>query len=75
MSLLERFYEVQSGRVTIDGQDLRTLDQSWLRTRVLAYIAQEPVLFDSTIRENIRFAKLDATDEEACSCCTLMIFL
>jgi ATP-binding cassette subfamily B (MDR/TAP) protein 8 len=64
VALLERFYDVDAGRITIDGHDVRTLDPSWLRSRVLAYIGQEPVLFDTSIRDNIRFGRLDATDEE-----------
>ncbi|XP_051878756.1 LOW QUALITY PROTEIN: mitochondrial potassium channel ATP-binding subunit [Pristis pectinata] len=63
-SLLERFYEPSSGAITLDGHDLRTLDPHWLRSHVIGYISQEPVLFSSTIKENIRFAKPDASDEE-----------
>ncbi|XP_070279764.1 mitochondrial potassium channel ATP-binding subunit isoform X2 [Myotis yumanensis] len=63
-SLLERFYDPTAGRVTLDGQDLRTLDPSWLRGQVIGFISQEPVLFGTTIMENIRFGKLGASDEE-----------
>uniref|UniRef100_UPI00398EC295 mitochondrial potassium channel ATP-binding subunit n=1 Tax=Pristiophorus japonicus TaxID=55135 RepID=UPI00398EC295 len=63
-SLLERFYDPISGVITLDGYDLRTLDPNWLRSRIVGYISQEPVLFGSTIKENIRFAKPDASDEE-----------
>ncbi|XP_033264218.1 mitochondrial potassium channel ATP-binding subunit isoform X2 [Orcinus orca] len=63
-SLLERFYDPTAGMVTLDGQDLRTLDPSWLRGQVIGFISQEPVLFGTTIMENIRFGKLDASDEE-----------
>lgn len=63
-SLLERFYDPTAGTVTLDGRDLRTLDPSWLRGQVVGFISQEPVLFGTTIMENIRFGKLDASDEE-----------
>ncbi|XP_057586433.1 mitochondrial potassium channel ATP-binding subunit isoform X2 [Hippopotamus amphibius kiboko] len=63
-SLLERFYDPTAGVVTLDGRDLRTLDPSWLRGQVIGFISQEPVLFGTTIMENIRFGKLDASDEE-----------
>lgn len=63
-SLLERFYDPTAGRVTLDGRDLRTLDPSWLRSQVIGFISQEPVLFGTTIMENIRFGKLGASDEE-----------
>ncbi|XP_008070871.1 ATP-binding cassette sub-family B member 8, mitochondrial isoform X2 [Carlito syrichta] len=63
-SLLERFYDPTAGVVMLDGQDLRTLDPSWLRGQVVGFISQEPVLFGTTIMENIRFGKLEASDEE-----------
>uniref|UniRef100_A0A8C6DGK6 Mitochondrial potassium channel ATP-binding subunit n=1 Tax=Moschus moschiferus TaxID=68415 RepID=A0A8C6DGK6_MOSMO len=63
-SLLERFYDPTAGVVMLDGQDLRTLDPSWLRGQVIGFISQEPVLFGTTIMENIRFGKVDASDEE-----------
>lgn len=63
-SLLERFYDPEAGSVTLDGHDLRTLNPSWLRGQVIGFISQEPVLFATTIMENIRFGKLDASDEE-----------
>nr|XP_009452852.4 mitochondrial potassium channel ATP-binding subunit isoform X2 [Pan troglodytes] len=63
-SLLERFYDPTAGVVMLDGRDLRTLDPSWLRGQVVGFISQEPVLFGTTIMENIRFGKLEASDEE-----------
>uniref|UniRef100_F7GX84 Mitochondrial potassium channel ATP-binding subunit n=1 Tax=Macaca mulatta TaxID=9544 RepID=F7GX84_MACMU len=63
-SLLERFYDPTAGVVMLDGRDLRTLDPSWLRGQVVGFISQEPVLFGTTIMENIRFGKLAASDEE-----------
>ena len=53
-----------SGEVLLDGRDLRSLDPRWLRGRVIGYINQEPVLFATSIRENIRYGGQDATDEE-----------
>ncbi|XP_078071691.1 mitochondrial potassium channel ATP-binding subunit isoform X2 [Mustelus asterias] len=63
-SLLERFYDPDSGVISLDGYDIRTLDPQWLRSHVIGYISQEPVLFGTTIKENIRFGKPDASDEE-----------
>jgi len=62
--LLERFYEVDSGCITLDDQDINTLDTKWLRGQALGYISQEPVLFATTIKENIRYGKPGASDEE-----------
>lgn len=64
VALLERFYDVEEGSIMIDGRDIRTLDPSWLRKRVLGFIGQEPVLFATSIRENIRYGKPEASDEE-----------
>ncbi|XP_069937664.1 mitochondrial potassium channel ATP-binding subunit isoform X3 [Cherax quadricarinatus] len=62
--LLERFYDVKSGSIMLDGVDLRTLDPSWLRGRVIGFINQEPVLFATSIMENIRYGYPEATDAE-----------
>lgn len=62
--LLERFYEPKSGRVTLDGRDLRELNVEWLRGQVIGLISQEPVLFATSVEENIRYGRPDATDEE-----------
>lgn len=59
-----RFYDVDEGSVSIDGNDIRTLDPSWLRNRALGLISQEPILFGTTILENIRYGKPEATDDE-----------
>lgn len=63
-SLIERFYDPSQGKITLDGKDLRGLDPSWLRERVIGFISQEPVLFNTTIMENIRYGKPDASYEE-----------
>jgi ATP-binding cassette subfamily B multidrug efflux pump len=61
--LIPRFYDVSAGRVTLDGVDVRVLDESVLR-RNISIALQESVLFTGTIRENIRFGKPDASDGE-----------
>jgi ATP-binding cassette subfamily B multidrug efflux pump len=63
VSLIPRFYDVTGGRVAIDGVDVRDLDQTALRGRI-GMALQESVLFTGTIRDNIRFGRPDATDEE-----------
>ncbi|KAG9355830.1 hypothetical protein JZ751_000672 [Albula glossodonta] len=63
-ALLERFYDPSGGVVMLDGLDIRTLDPSWLRGKVVGFINQEPVLFGTTVMENIRFGKPEATDTE-----------
>ncbi|KAL1471008.1 hypothetical protein MTO96_023927 [Rhipicephalus appendiculatus] len=66
-ALLERFYDVTDGSITLDGHDLKELDPDWLRRNVIGFIRQEPLLFATTIKENIRYGKPDATDEEVYS--------
>jgi ABC-type transport system involved in Fe-S cluster assembly fused permease/ATPase subunit len=68
LKLLFRFYDVTSGSITIDGQDLRFVTQASLR-EALGVVPQDPVLFNQTIRQNIRYAKLDATDTEIEDAC------
>jgi ATP-binding cassette subfamily B protein len=63
VSLIPRFYDVNSGRVTIDGIDVRDFDQVALR-RHIGVALQESVLFSGTIRDNIRYGRPDANDEE-----------
>jgi ATP-binding cassette subfamily B protein len=62
-SLVPRFYDVQRGRVTIDGADVRDLKLTSLRGAI-GVIAQDPFLFSASVRENIAFGRADATDEE-----------
>ncbi|PRQ06881.1 ABC transporter ATP-binding protein [Enhygromyxa salina] len=61
--LLLRFWDPQSGRITFDGHDIRELKLGSLRG-AMAEVSQDPVLFSGTIRENVRYGRLDATDEE-----------
>ncbi|KAF1631202.1 ATP-binding cassette sub-family B member 8, mitochondrial, partial [Eudyptes filholi] len=63
-ALLERFYEPTQGTITLDGHNISSLDPSWLRGQVIGFISQEPVLFGTTIMENIRFGKPGASDAE-----------
>jgi subfamily B ATP-binding cassette protein MsbA len=63
LNLIPRFYDVSSGALTIDGQDIRGVTLSSLR-RQIALVTQEPFLFDDTISANIAYAKAGATDVE-----------
>ncbi len=63
VNLACRFYEPTSGRILIDGKDYRDRAQIWLHSNI-GYVLQTPHLFSGTIRDNIRYGKLDATDEE-----------
>lgn len=63
VNLACRFFEPTSGRILIDGVDYRERSQLWLHSR-LGYVLQNPHLFSGTVMENIRYARLDATDEE-----------
>jgi ABC transporter fused permease/ATP-binding protein len=62
-SLILRLYDPISGAVRFDGVDIRDLDPVWLRERI-GVVAQEPILFSTTIAENIRYGRPDATDAE-----------
>ncbi|TSK34721.1 Multidrug resistance protein 1B [Bagarius yarrelli] len=63
IQLLQRFYDPDQGEVTLDGHDIRTLNVHWLREN-MGIVSQEPVLFGTTIAENIRYGRKDATDED-----------
>jgi ATP-binding cassette, subfamily B, bacterial len=63
IKLLARHYDVVKGRVTIDGYDLRDVELGSLR-RQIGVVLQESVLFHATVRENLAYGKLDATDDE-----------
>jgi ATP-binding cassette subfamily B multidrug efflux pump len=63
ISLLSRFYDVAEGTIQIDGHDIRTVQQASLR-RQLGIVLQDTFLFSGTVMENIRYGRLDATDEE-----------
>ncbi|KAM9489216.1 ATP-dependent translocase ABCB1 isoform 1-T2 [Clarias gariepinus] len=63
IQLLQRFYDPDQGEVTLDGRDIRSLNVRWLREN-MGIVSQEPILFGTTIAENIRFGREDATDED-----------
>jgi ATP-binding cassette subfamily B (MDR/TAP) protein 1 len=63
IQLIQRFYDPISGEVTIDGKNLKDLDLTWLRSNI-GVVGQEPVLFGTTISENIKYGNREATDEE-----------
>lgn len=63
VNLVCRFYEPTEGQVLIDGRDVRERSQLWLHSNI-GYVLQNPQLFSGTIRENLRYGKPDATDEE-----------
>ena len=63
VNLVCRFFEPTSGKVLIDGRDYRERSQLWLHSNI-GYVLQSPHLFSGSIKENIRYGKLDATDEE-----------
>ena len=63
INLLSRFYEPKSGSIEIDGKDYRDRSLQWLHQQ-LGYVLQSPQLFSTSIKENILYGRLDATDEE-----------
>ncbi|GAB4471414.1 MAG: ABC transporter ATP-binding protein [Anaerolineales bacterium] len=63
VNLLSRFYEIDEGCICLDGQDLRQISKDELR-RLLGIVLQDTYLFSTTVMENIRYGRLDASDEE-----------
>ena len=65
VSLMERFYDPLSGSLSLDGNDIRDVNIRWLRQQI-GIVSQEPVLFDASIAENIRYGALfrQVADEE-----------
>ena len=68
LRLLFRFYDVQKGSIKIDDQDVRDVTLSSLR-ECIGVVPQDPSLFNESIMENVRYARLDATDEEVMEAC------
>ena len=66
VNLISRFYDVQSGIISIDGHDIKTVSIESLRSQ-MGIMTQDNFLFTGTIRENIAYGKLDATEEEIIS--------
>ena len=67
VNLLLRFYDIDSGKISIDGQNIKEITQESLRSQI-AMIPQDPVLFHRSLMDNIRYGRLDATDEEIIEC-------
>lgn len=63
IALLERFWDVEDGKIFIDGQNIAEVTKKSLRNAI-AYVSQQPYLFEGTIRDNIRYGRPDATDDE-----------
>jgi ATP-binding cassette subfamily B protein len=63
INLISRFYNYDAGKITLDGTDIKDIKRSSLRQH-MAFVLQDAFLFQGTIRENIRYGRLDATDEE-----------
>jgi ATP-binding cassette, subfamily B, bacterial MsbA len=63
IGLVQRFYDIDGGRILIDGQDIAHVSKRSLRQSI-AYVSQQPYLFEGTIADNIRYGRPDATDEE-----------
>lgn len=70
VKLLQRFYDPSNGQVTVDGYDIRSLNLRWLRQHI-GIVSQEPVLFDTTIAENIRYGKDGVTQDQIESACKM----
>ncbi len=63
LNLLTRFYEADTGRILLDGRDIKTLSKEWLRDHT-GYVTQESFLFNAALRDNLLLAKRDAGDDE-----------
>ncbi len=63
VALLQRFHDVEAGTIEIDGQDISKVTKQSLRNSI-AYVSQQPYLFEGSIRDNIRYGRLSATDAE-----------
>jgi ATP-binding cassette subfamily B protein len=63
IGLIPRFYDPEQGQILIDGQDIRHVTKQSLREK-LAFVSQAPVMFEGTVRDNIRYGRADATDAE-----------
>jgi len=63
LQLIARFYEVSKGEVLFDGVNVQQIERQALRSQ-MAFVLQDPFLFEATVRENIRYGRLDASDEE-----------
>ncbi len=71
LNLICRFYEPTNGVIKIDGVDYKKRSQSWLHSNI-SYVLQTPHLFSGSIKDNIKYGKLNATDEEVIEACKLV---
>ena len=62
IQLLERFYDVTDGIILLDGRDIQTLDPHWLHQKI-SLVSQEPILFQLSIKDNIKYGQRDSSDE------------
>jgi ATP-binding cassette subfamily B protein len=69
VSLVARFYDVTGGHIRIDGYDIRRLEKSSYRSQI-GLVLQDPFLFSGTVKENIRYGNLEATDEQVIAAAT-----
>lgn len=70
IQLIQRFYDPADGTVELNGMDIRTLNVEWMRSQI-GVVAQEPVLFSTSIAENIRYGREDVTTEEIIAACKM----
>ena len=63
IGLIQRFYDADKGTVKVDGVDIRELDLGWYRKH-MALVSQEPIIYSGSIRDNVLFGKLDASENE-----------
>eukprot|EP00826_Nyctotherus_ovalis_P045944 TRINITY_DN5133_c0_g1_i7.p1 TRINITY_DN5133_c0_g1~~TRINITY_DN5133_c0_g1_i7.p1 ORF type:complete len:1278 (-),score=456.32 TRINITY_DN5133_c0_g1_i7:19-3852(-) len=70
IQLLERFYDIENGEILLDGINIKEYDIKSLR-KLIGYVPQEPILFDTTIEENVKYGYFDATREEVEKACKI----
>lgn len=70
LNLIPRFYDASAGQILVDGTDVREMDPAELRTRI-GFVPQKALLFTGTIRDNMKYGKADATDEEIMNACEI----
>ena len=73
LKLLFRFYDVNRGRILIDGQDIRRIKMESFRKHI-AWVPQTPVVFNMTIMENVKYPNMDCSDEEVEKACKAAAF-
>lgn len=71
VNLLCRFYEPSKGNILIDDKDYKSRSVGWIRSNI-GYVQQTPFIFKGTVKDNIRYGKLDATDEEIIAACKVV---